>query len=76
MDVFMSSTAFDSAGHTQWIGQTMLSESQPKKAFRLVKEKLSCSQHSGENQWCWVDPQIRNAEHISLCLSDIQIWAK
>jgi hypothetical protein len=58
------------------ISQTISPESQFEKELRLVKQKLTCSQHAGKSQWCWVDPKIPNAEHIPLCLNDIQIWAK
>ena len=43
--------------------------------LQLVKDKLACYQHPGEGQWCWVNPRIPNAEHLPLCLHDIQLWA-
>jgi hypothetical protein len=45
------------------------------KELKIVKEKLHCSQHRGENKWCWVDPNAPN-NHILLALNDIQLWAK
>jgi hypothetical protein len=44
--------------------------------FEQVKEKLRCSEHQGEHMWCWVDPITPGAQHIPLCLHDIQLWAK
>lgn len=40
----------------------------------LLKDKLACHQHP-ENQWCWVDPRTPGADHLPLCLNDIQLWA-
>jgi len=40
-----------------------------------VKDKLACHQHPGENEWCWVDPHTPNADHLPLCLGDVQLWA-
>lgn len=44
--------------------------------FQLVAEKLTCHQHPGENQWCWVKPHPPNAGHIPLCQQDVQLWAR
>ncbi|KAH9965163.1 hypothetical protein BJV74DRAFT_745904, partial [Russula compacta] len=44
------------------------------KELELVKEKVHCNEHRGENTWCWVD--LSNGNHIPLCLNDLQFWAK
>lgn len=44
------------------------------KELELVKEKVRCNEHRGENTWCWVDPS--NGNHVPLCLNDLQFWAK
>jgi hypothetical protein len=43
--------------------------------IQVVKDNLTCHQHPGESQWCWVDPHNIHADHIPLCLGDIQLWA-
>jgi hypothetical protein len=43
------------------------------RKLELVKEVARCSEHQGDNTWCWVDP---NRNHIPLCLDDLQNWAK
>jgi len=64
-----------SAMHNPDIDQPVPSEALLMKTFQLVKEKLACHEHPGETRWCWVDPHIHHAEHIPLCLNDIQLWA-
>jgi hypothetical protein len=64
------------AASNQNIDPLVLSESLFEKELRVVKEKLVCSEHPGDNQWCWVDPQIPNADHTPLCLHDLQLWVK
>jgi hypothetical protein len=60
----------------QNVNPPVLSETLLEKEFRAVKEKLVCAEHPGDNQWCWVDRQIPNADHIPLCFHDLQLWAK
>ena len=43
--------------------------------LQAVKDNLTCHQHPGESQWCWVDPHDPHANHLPLCLNDIQLWA-
>lgn len=45
------------------------------KELQIVKEKLACHQHPGEDTWCWVDP-LAPKPHIPLRLYDIQLWAQ
>jgi hypothetical protein len=46
------------------------------KELEHVKERLKCLEHPGEEKWCWVDPTTPGAQHIPLCLHDIQLWVK
>ena len=52
-----------------------LSAMTPYEALQLVKEKLTCQQHMSTEQWCWVDPHVPDANHLLLCLHNIQTWA-
>ncbi|KAG1868168.1 hypothetical protein C8R48DRAFT_771865 [Suillus tomentosus] len=46
------------------------------KEFDDVKRKLRCSDHPGDNTFCWVDATQPNAPHYPLCTQDLQEWAK
>jgi len=41
-----------------------------------LKDNLKCSEHRGANIWCWVDRNTSTAQHVPLCLHDIQLWVK
>lgn len=48
------------------------------KELENVKNRLRCSEHRlvGENTFCWVDVSQQNTPHYSLCIRDLQEWAK
>ncbi len=64
---------------TKWKRDNIYTDTTPSmvpyiKELELVKEKVRCNEHRGENTWCWVDPS--NGNHVPLCLNDLQFWAK
>ncbi|KAG2055208.1 hypothetical protein BDR06DRAFT_1046350 [Suillus hirtellus] len=46
------------------------------KEFDNVRNKLCCSDHPGDNTFCWVDATQPNTLHYLLCTQDLQEWAK
>ncbi|KAG1861052.1 hypothetical protein C8R48DRAFT_673621 [Suillus tomentosus] len=46
------------------------------KEFDNVRNKLRCSDHPGDNTFCWVDATQPNTPHYPLCTQDLQEWAK
>jgi hypothetical protein len=39
----------------------------------IVKEKLKCAKHAGQNRWCFVKA---DGEHEELGLAEITLWAR